>query len=302
MKNHTFKLIVHGGAWDIPSEFHDTHLAGIEQALNLGRTYLKEGRDAVDTVIRVVMTLEDNPTFDAGKGSFLNQNGEVEMDAMIMDGRDLSFGAVAAIQNVQNPVCVSDAVRRYSDHCFLAGNGASEFAQRHGFSFFPTENLLVGRELERYQELKKKKKIKTRDFFERMPHDTVGAVAMDERGNIAAATSTGGTPNKIPGRVGDSPVIGAGTYADNQSGGASSTGWGESIMKVLLAKTTCDLLLSGHKPQSAADSAIDFLAKRVNGLGGVICIDQSGASGYAYNTPYMARGLVDQTGFQHIGI
>ena len=297
-----YKLIIHGGAWDIPPECHDVHLEGIESALREGRVCLEEGLDAVTTVVRVIMMLENDPTFDAGTGSFLNQDGEVEMDAMIMDGRDLSFGAVAAIQNVQHPICVADKVRRESDHCFLVGQGADKYAHRHGFDYWPTENLLVGRELDRYQILKQKKTFKTREFFEPLPGDTVGAVVMDINGNMASATSTGGTPNKISGRVGDSPVIGAGTYADNQCGGASSTGWGESIMKVLLAKTTCDFLVSGQSARAAADSAIHRLSSRVDGLGGVICLNAAGEHGYAYNTPYMARGVIDTHGIQHLGI
>ncbi len=302
MAGKYFKLIVHGGAWDIPGEVHKNHIAGIEQALHEGLSYLRTGSDAITAVIRAVMTMENDPTFDAGKGSFLNLNGEVEMDAMIMDGKDLSFGAVAAIQNVQYPILAANAVRLQSEHCFLAGSGATQFAHETGIPYWPTENLLVGRELERYHRLKKTKNYKTRDFFDQAGRDTVGAVAIDSTGNIAAATSTGGTPNKLPGRVGDSPVIGAGAFADNGSGGVSSTGWGESIMKVLLAKTTCDCMASGQDAQTAAGSAIQHLAQRVAGLGGVVCIDANGRHGYAYNTPYMARGIADQTGIQHVGI
>jgi len=302
MAGKRFKIIVHGGAWNIPAEVHDSHIHGIERALNEGLSCLRDGSDAISAVIRAVIAMENDPTFDAGQGSFLNLNGEVEMDAMIMDGKDLSFGAVAAIQNVQNPILAANAVRLQSDHCFLAGNGATQFAHKHDIPYWPTENLLIGRELERYQRLKLKKNYKTRDFFDQVCGDTVGAVAIDTTGNVAAATSTGGTPNKLPGRVGDSPVIGAGTFADNQSGGVSSTGWGESIMKVLLAKTTCNFMASGQDAQRAAESAIQQLAKRVGGLGGIVCIDAGGEHGYAYNTPYMARGIADQSGIQHIGI
>jgi beta-aspartyl-peptidase (threonine type) len=299
---NNFTLIIHGGAWDIPENLHKKHLGGIEKAVRTGFDCLAQGLDAITAVIRTVMTLEDDATFDAGRGSFLNLDGEVEMDAMIMDGRDLSFGAVAAIRNVKNPVCVADAVRTKTEHCLLAGDGAGQFAWNSGFPYFPTEKLLVGRELKRYRLLKQKPAFRTRQFFEQHRGDTVGAVAMDKVGNIAAATSTGGTPNKLAGRVGDSPLIGAGTFADNGSGGASSTGWGESVMKVLLAKTACDHMGSGSDALKAAEIAISVLIKRVDGLGGVICIDPAGRPGYAYNTPYMARGYADQRGIQHIGI
>ncbi len=302
MSRTAFKLIVHGGAWDIPPDLHEDHLRGIEAALSGGLECLSKGTEAVGVVRRVLMILEDDPTFDAGKGSFLNKDGEVEMDAMIMDGRDLSFGAVAAIRNVKNPIAVADTIRSDREHVLLAGDGAGRYAYERGFPFYPTENLLVGRELERYRLLKHKKHIKTRQFFESRPGDTVGAVARDCNGNIAAATSTGGTPNKLPGRVGDSPVIGAGTYADNLTAGASSTGLGESIMKVLLAKTTCDLAASVQSAQRGAEDALKLLAERVDGLGGVICIDAGGAHGFAYNTPFMARGIADQDGIKHIGI
>ena len=297
-----FTLIVHGGAWDIPENLHKKHLAGMGTAIRIGSDCLISGLGAVTAVIRSVMALEDDAVFDAGRGSFLNREGEVEMDAMIMDGRDLSFGAVAAIRNVKNPVCVANAVRTRTDHSFLAGDGAGQFARDNGFPYFPTEKLLVGRELKRYRMLKKDPLFRTRMFFENKRGDTVGAVAMDRTGNIAAATSTGGTPNKLAGRVGDSPVIGAGTFADNMNGGASATGWGESIMKVLLAKTTCDCMVSGSDASQAAEHAVSILTARVDGLGGVICIDPEGRAGYAYNTPFMARGFADENGIRHIGI
>jgi len=304
MKDHNkFVIMVHGGAWDIPETEHNNHLKGVEKAVLIGFALLNSGKDAVTAVIETVKQLERDATFDAGCGSFLNRDGEVEMDAIVMDGKDLSTGAVAAIQNVAHPVEIANLVRLQTEHTLLVGQGASRFAFNAGIDFFPTEKLLVGRELERYKELKKKKRFKTREFFEHIPkRDTVGAVASDAYGNIAVATSTGGTPNKLPGRVGDSPIIGAGAYADNYLGGASSTGWGESLMKILLAKSAVDFMSRGSNAQDAAQQAITYLEKRVDGRGGIICIDTKGNAAYAYNTPYMARAIADQTGLLHVGI
>jgi beta-aspartyl-peptidase (threonine type) len=298
-----FNLIVHGGAWNIPKSEHKNHLQGVEKAVIVGYELLLSGKSAIKTVVETVKKLEEDATFDAGRGSFLNKNGEVEMDAIAMNGNDLSVGAVAAIQNVSYPVEVADLVRNKTEHILLVGEGATQFALQHGVEFCPTENLLVGRELERYKELKRKKRIKTKEFFISSKRgDTVGAVAMDVEGCIAVATSTGGTPNKMPGRVGDSPIIGAGAYADSRIGGVSSTGWGESIMKVMLAKTVIDNITKGMSLQRASDAAIEVLRQRVDGRGGVICIDTKGLACYAYNTPYMVRAIANQSGIVHIGI
>jgi len=303
MKLAKYTLIVHGGAWDIPPNVHQDHLIGIEKAARIGIECLKIGLDAIRSVIAVVKQLEKDPTFDAGCGSFLNMNGEVEMDAIVMSGIDLSSGAIAAIQNVKHPVEVAELVRTRTEHILICAQGATEFARQHGVDFFPTENLLVGRERERYDVLKKKKNLDRKVFFEKSRgRDTVGAVALDGRGNIAAATSTGGTPNKLPGRIGDSPIIGAGAYADNLAGGASSTGYGESIMSVLLAKTATDFMHKKLSAQGAARKAIKVLAEKVKGRGGIICVDPSGSAAFDYNTPYMARAIVNETGIIHVGI
>jgi beta-aspartyl-peptidase (threonine type) len=303
LRNKKFSLIVHGGAWDIPKKFHQAHLSGMERAAGLGFDLLKGGARATDTVIEMVKILEENPAFDAGRGSFLNKAGEAEMDALIMDGSDLSVGAVAAIQNVWHPILAAELVRTVSEHTLLVGHGATQFAHQHGLPFCPTEKLLVGRELKRYQELKKKKNFRTRNYFEfSLPgRDTVGAVARDQYGNLAVATSTGGTPHKLPGRVGDTPLVGAGAYADNRCGAAASTGWGESIMKILLAKTAVDAMQK-RTVRQAARRAVSLLGKKVDGLGGIICINPEGQAAFAYNTPYMARAIADQTGLCHVGI
>lgn len=181
--------------------------------------------------------------------------------------------------------------------------GAEAFAAANGVPFIATENLLVGRELERYRSLKGKKNFHAKRFFEDgQGRDTVGAVAIDRTGLIAAATSTGGTPNKLPGRVGDSPIIGSGAYADNSLGGASATGWGESLMRVVLSKTCLDFLGDDVHAGMAARKSIQLLHEKVDGRGGVIVIDPDGNAAFAFNTPYMARAIADSTGLVHVGI
>jgi beta-aspartyl-peptidase (threonine type) len=240
-----------------------------------------------------VCSLEADPTFDSGRGAFLNSRGEIELDAMIMDGATLDFGSVAAVQNLLHPVSVARRLMESPEFRMLVGKGAQDFAINHGFDILPPETLLTERELNFFHSIKDEDTFRSHHPFGAYPSDTVGAVALDQYGNIAAATSTGGTPRKWPGRVGDSPIPGAGAYADNEAGGASTTGWGESIMKVLLAKTMIDQLAAGKQAKAAATQAIDILARRVNGLGGVIAIAKNGDYGWAYNTPKMAFAYMD---------
>ena len=283
------KLIVHGGAWNIPDEYDVAHINGVTAAISAIYPKLAGGLSALDAVEAAVNILEEDPTFDSGRGAFLNERGEVELDAMIMDGRTLDFGSVAALQNILHPVSVARKVMEETEHCMLVGEGALLFAKKMGFEELPPEALLTDRELDFFQKIKNKEAFKTHHPFEfqNLPMDTVGAVAMDENGNIAAATSTGGTARKLVGRVGDSPICGAGAYADNELGGASATGWGESIMKILLSKTAVDLF--GKRPaMEAARESIFILQKKVSGLGGIIGIDKNGQYALAHNTPKMA--------------
>lgn len=286
-------IIVHGGAWDIPISAHQDHVTGIENALQAGQKYLKETNDPVETVIEIIKILENDQAFDAGTGSFLNDMGEVEMDAGIMNGTDLSIGAVAAIQHVKHPIEVAELVRVKTQHVMLAGEGATNFAVKNGIEPVRTESLLTGREKERYLELKSQGKVRIQSFFENKstPPDTVGAVVINSRGDIAAGTSTGGTPYKMQGRIGDSPIAGAGYYADNTIGAASTTGWGESIMRIMLAKTALDYLKAGNDAAIAAESAIKDLETRVSGNGGIILLDKNGNWAFAHNTPFMAVGV-----------
>lgn len=289
------KLIVHGGAWNIPPHLHADHLHGVRTTIQQVYPKLVQGMTALDAVEMAVNILEADPTYDAGRGAFLNELGEIELDAMIMDGAKLDFGAVSALQNTLHPVSVARQVMEQTEHCYLTGQGAQKFAQQAGFEVLAPEELLTERELIFYHKIKNEPTFRTHHPFEFRPSDTVGAVAMDERGNIAAATSTGGTARKMQGRVGDSPIAGAGGYADNELGGVSATGWGEAIMRVLLSKTVCDFFAQ-HPACEAAQKGIDILHKKVQGMGGVIGIDRHGNYAFAYNTPFMAYAYQSENG------
>lgn len=308
-------LIVHGGAWDIPDTEVAEHQDGCRQALAAGWRVLEAGGSALDAVEAAVRVLEDTPIFDAGVGSVLNRDGEVELDAAVMDGFTLRSGAVAAVRRVRNPIALARRVLE-SQVILLVAQGAERFAESAGIPFCDPAELIVERERLRWQELQEQGNYRTQDAFGATkagatspkstnlthPGDTVGCVALDSQGRLAAGTSTGGTANKLPGRVGDSPLIGAGLYADNATGGCSTTGWGESIMKVLLAKTATDLIGAGNDPMTAARAAVDVLAQRVGGLGGCILLDAQGRPGFAFNTPRMAYAYRTEADGEVVGI
>jgi beta-aspartyl-peptidase (threonine type) len=280
-------IIVHGGAWDIPPDLHPAHQQGMLCAVEAGWATLAAGGPAMDAVETAIAAMEDDETFDAGRGSFLNADGQVELDAGCMDGSALQVGAVASVQFIQNPIRLARAVMERSEHVLLVAQGAQRFAQRMGFPTCNLTDLAVPREFERWQKLLYDRTYSARQSFAR-PADTVGCVALDQAGHLAAGTSTGGTPNKMPGRVGDVPMVGSGFYADDELGGASSTGWGESIAKVLLARLALHHLAELDDPQTAAQAAIQVLADKVNGLGGIILLSRDGRPGWHYNTPHMA--------------
>jgi beta-aspartyl-peptidase (threonine type) len=293
-------LIVHGGAYDIPLETHEAHVEGCRRAAEAGWAVLADSGSALKATEAAVRVLENDPTFDAGRGSFLNAAAQVEMDAIIMDGRALDFGAVAAVQRVRHPITLARLVMAESEHAMLVGAGAESFARQHGLPVCPIEELLAGEELERWQATQAGASAHDRaspgdahgKAFGTAPSDTVGAVALDAEGNLAAATSTGGTFNKLPGRVGDSPLVGCGAYADNRTGAVSATGLGEALMKVVISKAACDLIAQGMSAQGAADAAISLLAERTTGEGGLIVLDQLGRVGIAHSTPYIAHAVV----------
>ncbi len=285
-------LIVHGGAWAIPDKEVENHLSGMRNALNTGWNILKNSGSAMEAVKQAVVILEDDSAFDAGKGSVLNTDGSVEMDASIMCGRTGNAGAVAALRNFANPVLIAEKVLLHTDHLILAGEGAGAFARAQGFSPVPVESLLTEREMRRLEKISADKQFEIPHAFGKK-RGTVGAAAIDAEGHIAAATSTGGTPGKIPGRIGDTALIGCGTWADDLTCGVSCTGWGEAIIKAGLARMVSAAVKTGMDAQKAGEYAIQSLASDiVDGLGGVIVVDFMGRTGMAYNTPRMARGLM----------
>lgn len=288
-------LVVHGGAWDIPDDLVDAHKAGVQQAVKAGWAILSKGGTAVEAVEKAIMVMEDDETFDAGTGSFINMAGEVELDASIMSGKKFQAGAVASVQHVKNPICLARKIMEGSEHILLVGMGATRFAREHGIKICSQDDLITNRELERWREIQGRKNFVTKDAFRRkkVPVDTVGAVAIDNHGNIASGASTGGTPNKYPGRVGDSPLIGCGTYADNEIGGVSTSGWGESLIKVVMAKTVIDLMThNGGDPGQAAEDGLKILVRKTEGYGGIIALNNEGRIGIAFNTPRMARAYL----------
>lgn len=289
-------LAAHGGAWNIPDDQVEASRLGLSGPLHAGYAALSRGASALDVVELVVRGLEDDPAFNAGRGSHLNSAGRLELDASIMEGTRLRVGAVAAVSGLKHPVSVARRVLEDSPHAFLVAEGAKRFARAAGAEIVPTTALLVGRELDRYRRIRAgEEDLVTREFASARRHGTVGAVARDRKGRVAAATSTGGTQDKAPGRVGDTPVAGAGTYADDRGGAASCTGWGESILRVVLAKTAVDALRAGRTPDAAGRVALASLA-RVRGLAGVILVDRKGRLAAAFNTPRMARGFADARG------
>jgi L-asparaginase / beta-aspartyl-peptidase len=292
-------LVVHGGAWAMPDDMVDAHIRGVTNALAAGWHVLESGGSALDAVEEAVVIMEDDETFDAGRGSFLNRDGRVQLDALIMDGATLRAGGVGCVEHLSNPIRAARKILSESPHVYFVAEGAEKFASDHGILLCKNEDLVIPREVERLR--KYQAELAQRDATEdgndlfapgsddlAISHDTVGAVALDRNGNIAAATSTGGTLNKAPGRLGDSSLIGCGCYADNESAAASTTGWGEPIMKLVLAKWTADRIAAGNLPEWSAQEAMNYLKQRVNGHGGIIVLDRQGHIGIAHNTPRMA--------------
>jgi beta-aspartyl-peptidase (threonine type) len=281
-------IVVHGGAWKIPREIEEFCLKGVEKAARRGFHCLASGGSALDAVETAIKDLEDNSIFDAGIGSVLNAEGNIELDAAIMDGRLLNAGAVAAVREIRHPISLARKVMENSNHVLLVGEGAIKFAKLQNFRRF--HGLAVKRELDRWKQLRSKY-VRTMEFSERGA-DTVGAVAMDIDGNIAAGTSTGGIPFKLPGRVGDSSLIGCGLYADNSVGGVSATGHGEAIMRMTLSRVVCQYLEKGLNAQKSAERSIELLKRKINGRAGVIVLDKNGEIGVSYSTPKMARAFL----------
>ena len=288
-------LIVHGGAWDIPDEAIDACNAGCLRALRAGWGVLSNGGHSLDAIEAAVMVLEDDPVFDAGYGSHLNLDGQVECDAIVMDAATLRAGSAAGLRHVRNPVRVARAILERSPHMMLISEGAERFAREHDIALCDSEALVSPAEREAWERCREDSH--AAEHHRGHEQGTVGAVALDEQGRLFAATSTGGTCCKLPGRVGDSPLIGCGCYADRETGAVSSTGYGEAIMKVVMAKTACDFLRPANStPARAAQAAVQLLANRGQGTGGLILLDKNGNPGFAFNTPRMSYGFVNPDG------
>jgi beta-aspartyl-peptidase (threonine type) len=282
-------LVVHGGAWAIPDDMVAAHLNGVRNAIAAGWQAMSKGGSALDAVEEAVVVMEDDETFDAGRGSFLNRDGKVQLDAFIMEGSTLRGGGVGGVERLRNPVRAARKILSESPHVYFLGEGAERFAAEHGIALCDNEDLVIPREVERLRAFQAQAPNEAPDLFApTISHDTVGAIALDRDGNIAAATSTGGTLNKAPGRLGDSSLIGCGCYADNESAAASLTGWGEPIMKLVLAKWAADRVLAGNVPEWVSREAINYLESRVKGHGGIILLDAKGRFGISHNTPRMA--------------
>jgi beta-aspartyl-peptidase (threonine type) len=303
-------LLIHGGAWAMPDDAVASHERGIAAALAAGWSALSRGGTAIDAVEAAVTLMEDDDTFDAGRGSFLTRDGRVQLDALLMSGADLRSGGVACVERIRNPIQAARLVLEQSPHVYFVGTGAERFATQHGMRLVDNTALIVPRERERLMAFQRAEAAGHPDTtFSGQPreaispsaqdsHDTVGAVALDQFGNLAAGTSTGGTLSKAPGRVGDSSLIGCGCYADNLSAAVSLTGWGEPIMKLVLGKWAVDRVQSGASPQQAATDAITYLHSRLGGHGGIILLGPDGEIGIAHNTPRMAWGLATAQGTQ----
>jgi L-asparaginase / beta-aspartyl-peptidase len=270
-------LIVHGGARSDPASGGEELRRGIRDAVAAGWALLGQGGGAVAAVEAAVRAMEDNPRFNAGRGSVLTTEGTVEMDASIMEGDGLKNGAVACVTALRHPISLARLILEDARHSFFAGQGAMAHARTLGVPFCDPEELITDTQRKR---------------LESLSGGTVGAVALDRRGLIAAATSTGGTAGKLPGRVGDSALIGCGTYAESTSGGVSCTGDGEAIIRVVLARRTVDILKVAADPMHACQVAVDVLVEEGRGAGGLICIDWKGRLGWAHSTPLMPVGFM----------
>ena len=300
----TPRIAVHGGAWAIPDNLLESSAAGVKQAADVGYDTLINSGSALDAVEAAVRTLEADPSFDAGRGAVLNAAGGVELDAVIMDGKTLEAGSVAGLGPILHPVSVARLVMEKSDHVLLVGAGADAFAKEHGIPSVPVEELVTQAARDEYNAMAAYP-VATHELFNKratggggkkatsLGHDTVGAVAIDAAGNLAAATSTGGITFKRVGRVGDSPIIGSGVLADNELGAISTTGHGEAILKFTLASRIAQRMAMYSGPEAAVTSALTVMARRLGGCGGAICLSPQGGLGIAFTTERMAWAMRD---------
>ena len=299
-----WSIAVHGGAGTILREnlteaMRGEYEAGLGAALDAGARLLAEGGNALDAVAATVVLLEDDPHFNAGRGATFTFDGKIELDAAIMDGRTRAAGAVAGVTRERNPILLARAVMEHSPHVFLAGVGAERFAREQGFEPVDPAWFETAERRRQFEEFRQRK---SGWFDGSVKYGTVGAVARDRQGHVAAATSTGGLTGKRWGRVGDSPVIGAGTYADDRACAVSATGAGEYFIRTAAAKAIADrMVLLGESAQAAADAVIAEIGE-LGGEGGVIVAAADGGTAFALNTAGMYRGRADSEGMRETAI
>jgi len=287
MNAQKYCIVIHGGAGNITKENtpnEKEYFNALDSALKIGESILKNGGKSLDAVEKVVRFLEDCDLFNAGKGAVLTEKGTVELDASIMDGKNLMAGAVAGVKDIKNPISAARAVMEKSQHVLLIGEGASEFARNNGLELVPNEYFITNQNLKKFKQLKDK-------------NGTVGCVALDIYGNLAAGTSTGGMMMKKYGRVGDSPIIGAGTYANNNTCAVSCTGHGEYFIRNCIAFNIHSLMLyKNYTLQEAVKYTIDSILTKQNGTGGIIAIDKHGNYYWDFNTKGMFRAAAKSDG------
>ena len=286
MQGGRWSVLVHGGAGDVPDESLAGHIDGCQRAANLAAEVLRAGGSALDAAGKAVEALEDDPRFNAGTGACLNADGALELDAAIMEGEGLRGGGICALPSFKHPIAIARAVLDAAGHVLYAAGGAEKFALAHGFERAREEDMITPASRDRLARLR------SGLVDSNWAGGTVGAVVRDARGTVVAATSTGGKVGKGAGRVGDTPVLGAGTYADNAAGACSNTGDGEAFMRVCLAKTAVEWLRTGMHPEDAAPAAIRYVLERAGGAGGMILIDHHGRLGWARSTRTMTWAAV----------
>lgn len=314
--DHPIAIVIHGGAGtisrkDMTPEKEAQYRAVLKQALDAGYAVLEKGGESLDAVQAAIRVMEDSPLFNAGKGSVFAHNGKNEMDAAIMDGSNLKAGAVAAVEHIKNPIDLARLVMDKTPHVLLVGSGAEDFAQSQGMPLMPASYFYTQFRWDELQKALKEGKDKAGSAQHDYPgthghgFGTVGAVALDRRGQLAAGTSTGGLTNKYYGRVGDSPIIGAGTYANDQTCGVSGTGTGEFFIRLSLAKSISDLMLyKGESVGQAADEMVMHQLVALGGMdtGGAIAMDKDGNIAMTFNTEGMYRGYIDPHGKEVVEI
>jgi beta-aspartyl-peptidase (threonine type) len=298
-----YALVIHGGAGVMSEEMmtveqQSLYIAKLNEALELGNNMLKQGATAVDVVVKVINILEDSPLFNAGKGAVFTNDEKVELDASIMEGKTLNAGAVAGVQDIKNPINAAREVMLHSEHVFLSGKGASEFAKKQGLEIVPNKYFYTDARYESLLQLKKQERQRT----QKDNTGTVGCAALDTHGNICAGTSTGGMTNKKYGRIGDAPVIGAGTYANNNTCAVSCTGHGEYYIRLGFARDISALM--EYKNMGVDQACREEIKKLTDlgGTGGVIAIDAKGNVAMEFNTSGMFRGFIKSTGEKEIAI